>query len=485
MSTQSKPKEVISTLLRHPLLRSIWIVCLTVATLLPTYSTAFIMPQFVDQLTSNIESDAWRTARNLASLLPLTTEPLGRQHITSSFHADLHQAMLDFEIADIKIFSANGEVIFSTRSKDMGKMNTLDYFRNRVAKGEVYSKIRSKEGRSSEGDFLTRDVAEVYVPLMSGNVFRGAFEIYYDVTERHRAMNQLLFRSSFMLYFIAFLVLILSGSALYKASSAIVQRDRAERLLQEANQGLEARVSEQTHEILVTQRISIEALASLAEFYDPETGEHLARIQEYTALLVTYLEESSAYSSYIREKPGYVADLELASLLHDVGKTAISKDILLKAAKLDPLEFEQIKQHTVVAGEVLLKANNVFVENFKKDSYLALARDIAVHHHERWDGKGYPLGLEGEAIPLSARIIALVDVYDALRTRRPYKNAWSHEDTVKEIARQKGKQFDPHLVDAFLAIEKEFNIVSSRHTVDEPQYFAECAISSAPGVAAL
>lgn len=475
--------EIISTLVQSPPLRAILIVCLAVSVLLPTYSTLNIMPQFVDQLMKNIESDAQRTANHLASQLPRTAERLSRQHITGGFLTDLHQAISDFGIADIKIFSASGEVIFSTRPHDIGKMNTHDYFRGRVAKGEVYSKVKSKEGKSSEGDTLTRDVAEVYVPLMTGGTFRGAFEIYYDVTERRKALYQLLFRSSSILYSIACLVLVLSGAALCKASSAIIQRNRAERLLQEANHSLEAQVAQQTHEILVTQRISIEALASLAEFYDPETGEHLARIQQYTELLAAHLAENSVYAPYMNQRPEYLADIKLASLLHDIGKTAIAKEILLKPAKLDPEEFEQIKQHTVVAGEVLLKANTIFVESFNKDSYLALARDIATHHHERWDGKGYPHGLRGDDIPLSARIIALVDVYDALRSKRPYKRAWSHRETVDEIVRERGRQFDPHIVDAFWAIERRFEVISSRYRANEPPSLAGLDIRPEPNEA--
>jgi response regulator RpfG family c-di-GMP phosphodiesterase len=461
MLQQNKPKEIIRTLLGTPLLRSILIVCLAVSILLPTYSTFFIMPHFVAQLMRNVESDAQRTAGHLASSLPHSTEPLSRQSVTNDFLSNLHRAIADFEIADIKIFSDKGEVIYSTRDKEIGTWNTRAYFWDTVAKGRIYSKVSSKAEQSAEGNVLTSDVAEVYAPLMAGDSFRGAFEIYYDVTKRKNILDRLLFRSSLILYSIAFLVLALSGIALWKASSAIIQRNQAELQLQEANQYLEARVADQTHEILVTQRISIEALASLAEFYDTDTGEHLLRIQEYTELLVSTLRENSAYSSYIESRPRYIADIQLASLLHDIGKTAIPKEILSKQGLLTPEEFEQVKQHTVIAGEVLLKANSIFVEIFGKDSYLALARDIATHHHERWDGKGYPHGLKGEDIPLSARIIALVDVYDALRSNRPYKEAWPHQAAVDNIVRERGTQFDPHIVDAFLVIEKKLQSISS------------------------
>lgn len=448
-------------MMRSPLLRSLLLMCFALSILLPTYSSLFIMPKLVDQLMSNVENDALRTARHLSEQLLNKSERISRESITDNFISELSKSITDFEIADIKIFSANGEVIYSTKRLDIGKLNKNAYFWEKVAKGMTYSKFVPKKGKSAEGVTLTRDVAEVYIPLMTGNSFRGAFEIYYDVTDSKQSLNQLLFRSSVLFYFIAFIVLSFSVIALWKASSAIILRNRAEIELQEFNHSLERRIVEQTHEIIVTQRISIEALAGLAEYYDSNTGEHLVRIRHYTMLLLEKLINNSAYTVYLSERPGYLADLQLASLLHDIGKTAISKDILTKPSKLTPEEFEHVKLHTVIAGDVLFKANKLFIESFGKDSYLALARDIATHHHERWDGRGYPHGLSGEKIPLSARIIALVDVYDALRSKRPYKKAWCHEDAVAEIIRERGKQFDPGIVDLFMELSEEFEKASS------------------------
>lgn len=461
MTEAGHTKKILLTLLRTPLLRSILILCLSISILLPTYSTIYIMPQFVEHLMHIVEGDARQTAHHLATQMPQASERLTRESITPAFIGVLQKAMADFEIADIKIFSYRGEVIFATKSQDLGKINTCSYFWDTVAKGKIYSKVNEKAGKSLEGEALTRDVAEVYIPLMAAGSFRGAFEIYYDLTERKKPLDLLLRRSTLILYAIATLVFALSGLALFKASSAIMQRNETERQLQETNQFLEVRVAEQTREILMTQKISIEALASLAEYYDIHTGEHLSRMQKYTEILTAALGENSVYASYITAKPGYLTDIKLASLLHDIGKTAISKAVLTKPSKLTAEEFEEIKQHTVIAGEVLLKANRTFLETFNKDSYLALAHDIATHHHERWDGKGYPKALKGDEIPLSARIIALVDVYDALRTQRPYKEAWSHEDTMAEIVRERAKQFDPDIVDTFVTISERFRTVNS------------------------
>jgi HD-GYP domain-containing protein (c-di-GMP phosphodiesterase class II) len=151
----------------------------------------------------------------------------------------------------------------------------------------------------------------------------------------------------------------------------------------------------------------------------------------------------------------------LASLLHDIGKVAIPPEILTKPGRLTDEEFDLMKTHTTIAGEMFGKANKVFVDSFKKDSYLALARDIAFYHHEHWNGKGYPNGLKGESIPLSARIVAVADVYDALISKRPYKEPWSHQDAVNEITKDSGEQFDPIVIEAFINQSDKFNEISS------------------------
>lgn len=215
-------------------------------------------------------------------------------------------------------------------------------------------------------------------------------------------------------------------------------------------------VDQKTEEILLTQKTSIEALAILAEYNDTDTGDHLKRIQEFVRILTEELKNNSKYSDYLIAKENYVNEIMLASLLHDIGKVAIDQNILKKPGKLTEIEFESMKNHTTIAGEMLNRANNVFLDNFKKDSYLALARDIAYHHHEKWDGSGYPDGLMGEKIPLSGRIVAVADVYDALTSRRIYKEAWSHEDAVDEIKKGSGTHFDPEVVNSFLNVCDRF-----------------------------
>lgn len=219
---------------------------------------------------------------------------------------------------------------------------------------------------------------------------------------------------------------------------------------------LEKMVVDRTHEIRLTQQTSIEALATLSEYHDTDTGDHIRRIQSFVRVLAQWLKKHSNYEDYLDQRPDYVEDLSLAAILHDIGKNAVPEAILAKPGKLTTEEFDLMKTHTSIAGEIFKKANQFFIDRYGKDSYLALARDIANFHHERWDGKGYPQGLSGQAIPLSARIVAIADVYDALTSKRPYKEPWPHSDAVKEIVKGSGTHFDPAVVDAFLANEEIF-----------------------------
>jgi hypothetical protein len=199
-----------------------------------------------------------------------------------------------------------------------------------------------------------------------------------------------------------------------------------------------------------TQGAAIRSLARLAEYRDPETGFHLQRICEYTRLLALQVHERSPYSFHITRE--YGDDISISSMLHDIGKVSIPDSILLKEGPLDPNEWERMKKHTVFGWEVLHKADRELGEQ----SFLTLAATIALSHHERFDGKGYPQGNAGEQIPLSARISAISDVYDALTSPRPYKEAWSHERAVEEILSQGAAHFDPVLIEIFREVNGEF-----------------------------
>jgi putative two-component system response regulator len=202
--------------------------------------------------------------------------------------------------------------------------------------------------------------------------------------------------------------------------------------IQSQNQLLEAKVRERTRELEAAQIEIIERLARAAEFRDDNTGQHTERVGQMAALLARELGLADAQVSLIRR----------AAPLHDVGKIGIPDSILLKLGKLTPTEFELVKTHTTIGARIL---------SGSRFPLLRLAEEIAFSHHEQWDGRGYA-GLVGDEIPLAGRIVTVADVFDALTQKRPYKAAWPVEEAVAEIERQRGRQFDPQVVDAFVRV---------------------------------
>ena len=208
---------------------------------------------------------------------------------------------------------------------------------------------------------------------------------------------------------------------------------------------------------------TILGLAKLADYRDEGTGTHLERIREYAKLLAEELAKNPKYAQHIT--PEYVDDIYQSSILHDIGKVGIPDAILLKPDKLTDEEFDVIKRHTTLGGDAI-KAIEAKIEG---KSFLALGKEIAYNHHEKWDGSGYPMGKSGERIPLSARIIALADVYDALTTRRFYKEAFSHDRSRQMIVDLQGTHFDPEVVDVFLALENEFDRIRRENQENETE----------------
>jgi putative two-component system response regulator len=227
-----------------------------------------------------------------------------------------------------------------------------------------------------------------------------------------------------------------------------LRRSREE--LKHQNEALELIVAERTEEVRMTQDATIQALASLAETRDNDTGAHLRRTQLYLQVLARALDGLDERTIELMTK---------SAPLHDIGKVGVPDHILLKPGRLTQEEFQVIKQHPILGRDALQKAE----ENLGTSShFLRLARDIAYTHHEKWDGSGYPQGIRGEEIPLGGRLMALADVYDALISRRVYKEAFSHEDAVAEIVKGRGTHFDPALVDLFLEHSDEMLDIANR-----------------------
>lgn len=211
------------------------------------------------------------------------------------------------------------------------------------------------------------------------------------------------------------------------------------------------RMEEKIRELSEAQQATIFALAKLAEQRDEDTGAHLERVREYCRLLAERLGEDSPYAAYITAE--FVECIQHASPLHDIGKVAIPDSILLKPHKLTSPEFEVMKSHSVIGAENMQLVYNHYSGNV----FIGMGIEIALYHHERWDGSGYPDGLSGRNIPLPARIMALADCYDALRSDRCYRRGLDHEQVKAMILEGSGTHFDPEIVKAFLSLEEEFS----------------------------
>jgi len=218
--------------------------------------------------------------------------------------------------------------------------------------------------------------------------------------------------------------------------------------LQNQNAILEHKVTKRTEQLNAIKIELLERLAMAAEFRDDQTGQHTQRVGRTCALIASAISLPPQEIEYIRR----------AAPLHDVGKIGIPDAILLKAGPLSPAERNLMKRHTSIGARLLSDSNS---------ETLRLAEQIAATHHERWDGTGYGSKLAGEDIPICGRIIAVADVFDALTHERPYKEAWPVDQAVQEIREQRGRQFDPQVVDAFLEIQKDFDLID---TGEAPQH---------------
>jgi putative two-component system response regulator len=224
--------------------------------------------------------------------------------------------------------------------------------------------------------------------------------------------------------------------------------------LEEHNKKLEELVLAQVREISESQMATIFAMAKLSESRDDDTGLHLERVQNLCRILSMQLASKPEFKTRINHY--FIEEIFHASPLHDIGKVAIPDDILLKPGKHTKEEFEIMKKHAVLGAETLQQVRQKYPNN----SFINMGIDIAHFHHERWDGSGYPEGLSGENIPLCARIMSIVDVYDALRSKRCYKNSVSHEESIDIIIKGSGTQFDPNLIEGFRKIHDSFRKIT-------------------------
>jgi putative two-component system response regulator len=244
---------------------------------------------------------------------------------------------------------------------------------------------------------------------------------------------------------------------------------RARDRLARENDWLEAEVERRIQENMLVRDVTIRALACLSEARDIETGQHILRTQAYVETLARHLAHHPRFEAAL---DGRRLDLVVkAAPLHDIGKVGIPDRILLKPGKLTQDEFDVMKTHPAIGAEAIEKAMRQALagvdeaaaeQAYGAFAFLRTAQEIALSHHEKWDGSGYPAGLAGDAIPVAARIMALADVFDALMTRRVYKSALGLTETTRIITAARGKHFDPDIVDAFLDCLEEFASIAAR-----------------------
>jgi len=237
--------------------------------------------------------------------------------------------------------------------------------------------------------------------------------------------------------------------------------NKARKALANQNQLLEQKVRERTEQLERTKYAAIFCMASLVEARDNETGKHLQRTQNYVRILAEELKSHPRFTHYLDEHT--ITLLYKTAPLHDIGKVGVPDRILLKVGKLTPEEWELMKKHPEYGYEALVRAE----QEIGTTDFLQLAKEIIYAHHEKWDGSGYPRGLKGDEIPIPGRLMAIADVYDALISRRVYKDPFPHENAVAMICQATGHHFDPDIVKAFIERQEEFKQIASLYADDE------------------
>lgn len=256
---------------------------------------------------------------------------------------------------------------------------------------------------------------------------------------------------------------------------------RVQDFLRDQNQFLESEVQKRTAEVMALQDVIIHAMASLAETRDNETGNHIRRTQHYVKLLANKLRLHPRFAHFL-DSDKSIELLYKSAPLHDIGKVGIPDRILLKPGSFESEEFEVMKTHTTLGRDAILHAEQQLGIEVP---FLKYAKEIAYSHQEKWDGSGYPEGLSGDDIPISARLMAVADVYNALISRRVYKSGMPHEKAVKIMTEGRGTHFDPDVLDAFLELQGAFQTVArayadSDHDIDKKADLLEIAIAEKP-----
>jgi len=337
-------------------------------------------------------------------------------------------------VLKIKVLDKQGIVIWSDRKEYIGQRYSSGKDFLRAIRGEIsFSEKQSTEQGKSSLTASKHKFFEIYIPVVFGGRNIGVFEIH----EADKNLYRIVSEASVIIWFSIFIL----AASIYLFLSFFFYHSYKSQ-------------NKAYWQLAQIERTTIFALAYQAELRDKSTGQHLKRVSLYVRLLAKGLSRDPQYKNYITA--GYIEDVVKSAPLHDIGKVMVPDNILWKPGSLTPEEFEIIKKHCESGAMILREAE----EQLPFRSFLRVAISLVLSHHEKWNGTGYPEGLKGENIPLAARIMALADVYDALRSERCYKKAYSHEKTCEIIKADSGSHFDPKIVDVFLKYENEFLRVS-------------------------
>lgn len=320
-------------------------------------------------------------------------------------------------------------------------------------------------------EFINKTHQELGFPKHQYEYFDAAIEVVFQTGKDHHVELDL--DNGIWLDWILFpefdefgnvATVITSARDISELKHTQIKLKRAKEELKYKNEKLEEKIVTRNRELEEIQDTTLVALGALAESRDLETGNHIKRTQRYVKLLAEYLQNNPRFEKFLT--PRMINILFKTASLHDIGKVGVSDHILLKPGKLTKEEFEQMKLHTTYGRDALIAAEGL---SSAPQAFLLVAEEIIYSHHEKWDGSGYPVGLKGEEIPISARLMALADVYDALISERIYKPAFSHSKAVEIISEGKGTHFDSDVADAFIALSKEFFEISKEY-VDEKKF---------------
>ena len=404
-------------------------------------------------------------------------------------HATIAQAVAHVESMELSSLAFESEdwhrlqdFVEDTGRSDNAFLSVIDLTNGAIVCHPTLARDRRLHGsswdnyviNSSEGSFLDQITDSIFQEN-SGVLMAGESSLYWahgqSIPElgicvvSHRKLNEANLNLLAMLKGFSFAGVLALGLFVTVMNVFVTKRIAANDIRIQSK--LERLVDERTDELELTKNGIVFGLAKLAESRDNDTGQHLDRIRKYVTILATDLQ-----ATYDEIDSEFIKNLAVASSLHDIGKVGIPDSILLKPGRLTTLERTIMQKHTVIGGECIEAIGRKLGDN----DFLEIAREVAFWHHEHWDGGGYPHKLSEEAIPISARIVAVADVYDALTSRRPYKRAMSHTESRAIVLSGSGQMFDPEVVAAFLRHESEFQQISKRYQNHEHPELEEAPV---------